>query len=103
MFLACFGIFLAPVALSVGHFLSYSNPDPKHVDALAPPYLLTIQLLLATAASPLLICAGAVVRRVRGTPMLPERRALAGYATGLLTACMLIFGNTLGLGSWLFD
>ena len=103
MFLACFGIFLASVALSVGHFPSYSNPDPKHVDGLAPLYLLTMQLLLATAASPLLICAGSVVRRVRGTPMLRERRALAGYATGMLMASMLILGNALGLGSWLFD
>jgi hypothetical protein len=103
MFLVCFGIFLASVVLSVGHFPSYSNPDPKHIDGLAPLYLLTMHLLLATATSPLLLFAGALVRRIRRAPMLGERRALAGYAAGTLAASMLIFGNALGLGSWLFD
>jgi hypothetical protein len=35
--------------------------------------------------------------------MIRERRALAGYAAGMLVAAILVFGNALGLGSWLFD
>ncbi len=103
LFLACFGIFLASVTLSVGHFPSYSDPDPKHIDGLAPLYLLTMQLLLATAASPLIICASAVYRRIMGGPVVREGKALAGYAAGMLAASLLIFGDALGLGSWLFD
>ena len=34
--LICFGIFTAAVTIAVGHFPSYSNPDPKHVDGLEP-------------------------------------------------------------------
>ena len=48
VFLACFGVLLAAVILSIGRLPSYSNPDPKHIAGLGPVHYLTMQMLIAS-------------------------------------------------------
>jgi hypothetical protein len=102
MFLACFGVFLAAVVLGIGRLPSYSNPDPKHVAGLGPVHYLTMQMLIASAASPLVVGASALIGYVRGRTT-ASSAALLGHALGVLFVVILIFGNPLGLSSWLFD
>jgi hypothetical protein len=102
IFLAFFSVFLAVVVVSIGRLPSYSNPDPKHVAGLWPLYVLTMQTLIASAASPLVVGATALIGHARGrTPA--SRPALLGHALGVLLVAILIFGNVQGLSSWLFD
>jgi hypothetical protein len=102
LFLACFGVFLAAVVLTIGRLPSYSNPDPKQVAGLGSVHYLTMQMLIASVVSPVVVGASAVIGRIRGkTPA--SRAALFGHALGVLLIIILVFGNVLGLGSWLFD
>ena len=102
LFLICFGVFFTAVVLSIGRLPSYSNPDPKHVAGLGPVHYLTMQMLIASVASPLVVGASALIGRVRGRAV-ASRAALLGHALGVLLVAILIFGNVLGLGSWLLD
>ena len=102
MFLACFGVFLAAVVVSIGHLPSYSNPDPKQVAGLRPVHFLTMQMLIASAVSPLVVGATALIGRAAGRAP-ASRTALLGHALGVLLVAILIFGNVLGLGNWLLD
>ena len=101
MWLVCFGIFTAAVTIAVGHFPSYSNPDPKHVAGLEPLYQLTVVLLLPLALSPLAMGAytGSLLWRGLQVP-LPRT---AAYLLGCALAAAILFGNALGLGNWLCD
>ena len=101
VWLGCFAVFTAAVTIAVGHFPSYSNPDPKHVAGLQPLYLLTVALLLPLVLSPLVMgaYAGSLLwRRLQ----VPPRRT-AAYLLGCALAAAILFGNAFGLGSWLFD
>ena len=102
LFLACFAVFLTAVIVSIGRLPSYSNPDPKRVAGLWPLYFLTAQMLIAGAVSPLVVGASALIGHLRGQPS-ASRAALVGHALGVLLVAILIFGNVLGLGSWLLD
>jgi hypothetical protein len=102
LFLACFAVFLAAVVFSIGHLPSYSNPDPKRVPGLGGVHYLTMQVLIASAASPLVVIASALVGYLSGRAP-ASRTALIGHALGVLFVLLLIFGNPLGLSSWLFD
>lgn len=42
--LVSFAVFTAAVSFVAGHFPSYGNPDPKHVDDLHLLYMLTVEL-----------------------------------------------------------
>ena len=102
VFLACFGVLLAAVILSIGRLPSYSNPDPKYIAGLGPVHCLTMQMLITSAVSPLVVGATALIGHVRGW-VPTSRAALVGHALGALLVAILIFGNMLGLSSWLFD
>jgi hypothetical protein len=102
LFLVCFGVFLTAVVLTIGRLPSYSNPDPKHVAGLGPVHYLTMQMLIASTVSPLVVGATTLIGRVRGKAP-ASRAALLGHTLGVLLVAILIFGNVLGLSSWLFD
>ena len=102
LFLACFLIFLAAVVFSIGRLPSYSNPDPKRVAGLGPVHYLTMQMLIASAVSPFVVGASALIGRAAGRAS-ASRTALLGHALGVLLVAILIFGNVLGLGNWLLD
>ena len=102
LFLACFGVFLAAVVVSIGRLPSYSNPDPKQVAGLRHVHFLTMQMLIASAASPLVVGATALIGRAAGRAP-ASRTALLGHTLGVLLVAILIFGNVLGLGNWLLD
>jgi hypothetical protein len=99
--LICFAVFTASATAVVGHFPSYSNPDPKHVEGLEPLYQLTVVLLLPLLLSPIVLGAYAASLRWRGRAI-PWRNA-AAYAAGMAIAASVLFGNAFGLGNWLFD
>jgi hypothetical protein len=101
VWLVCFAIFTAAVAIAVGHFPSYSNPDPKHVAGLEPLYLLTILLLLPLVLSPLVMGAYAGSLLWRGLPVPLPRTAI--YLLGCALAAAILFGDAFGLGNWLYD
>jgi hypothetical protein len=101
VWLVCFAIFTAAVTLAVGHFPSYSNPDPKHVDGLEPLHMLTVLLLLPLLLSPLVVGAYAGSLLWRGLPVPLPR--MAAYLLGVTLAVVILFGNAFGLGSWFFD
>ena len=102
LFLACFSIFLVAVVVTIGRLPSYSNPDPKNVAGLGPVHYLTMQMLIASAVSPLVVGASALIGHVRGKAP-ASRAALLGHMLGVLLVATLVFGNVLGLSSWLFD
>jgi hypothetical protein len=101
--LVCFAVFTATVTLEVGHFPSYSNPDPKHVHGLHGLYQLNVILLLLALLSPLVIgaYAGWTALRQRSPQVGPA--AGAAYALGLALMAAILLGNAFGLGNWLFD
>ena len=103
VWLGCFCLFAAAVTLTIGRLPSYSDPDPKHVSGLHPFYTLTMLLLAATALSPVLVGAHLAARTLAGRSLRDWRGSLLAYAAGLSLAAMVIFGNVLGLSSWLFD
>lgn len=99
--LICFGIFVSAVTIKVGHFPSYSNPDPKHVEGLGALYLLTVALLLPVLLSPILIGGYAVSLLWRGLHV--ELWKAAVYVLGVAFTASLLLGNAFDLGNWLFD
>jgi hypothetical protein len=101
VWLACFAIFTAAVTIAVGHFPSYSNPDPKHVAGLEPLYLLTVLLLLPLALSPLVMGAHAGSLLWRGMPLQLQRTGT--YLLGCALEAAILFGDAFGLANWLYD
>jgi hypothetical protein len=99
--LVSFAVFVAAVTVKVGHFPSYSQPDPKHVEGLSYLYLLTILLLGFAAASPFAVAAHLTLTKMRGASVQPARVAVFGL--GLLLCAAVIIGDAFGLGTWLFD
>jgi len=99
--LISFAVFVAAVTVKAGHFPSYSQPDPKHVEGLSYLYLLTILLLGFAAASPFMVAAHLTLTKMRGASVQPSRVAVFGV--GMLLCVAVIVGDAFGLGSWLFD
>jgi hypothetical protein len=100
--LLCLGVFVALVSLKLGHFPTYSNPDPKHA-GLSALYVLTIALLAATLFSPIVVGAAIALRALFGFGRLFSQRILWAYAAGIAASAAIIFGNAFGLMSWLLD
>jgi hypothetical protein len=101
--LACFAVFVAAVTVKVGHFPSYSNPDPKHVEGLGALYELTVLLLFAAWLSPI-VGGGYLARALLFGRSLNFRLTTAAiYVAGLGITSILLFGNAFGLANWLFD
>ncbi|MDX2202139.1 MAG: hypothetical protein NW223_05275 [Hyphomicrobiaceae bacterium] len=100
---ACLAALASAVAVKVGHFPSYSNPDPKHVPGLGPLYEATVVLLFLAALSPLVIGA------LAGTKLLRAGRWDGGlwtsgiYLARLSLAGAVVFGDAFGLMTWLLD
>lgn len=99
----CLGAFACAVAIEVGHFPSYSNPDPKHVAGLATLYEATVLLFFLALLSPLVIGArtGAVLLRTgtwHGGPW-----TLVMYLAGVSLTGAVVFGDAFGLMTWLLD
>ena len=80
LFLACFSVFLAAVVLSIGRLPSYSNPDPKQVAGLRPVHFLTMQMLIASAVSPLVVGATALIGPRAGHPPAALRSSATRWA-----------------------
>ena len=99
----CLGIFASAVTIKVGHFPSYSNPDPKHVDSLHWLSTLTLLLLVAAFLSPLVIGTHAAVALLRRGHADGVSLKAAVYLAGLSLAGIVFFGDAFGLATWLLD
>jgi hypothetical protein len=103
VWLICLAVFVTAVTFKVGHFPSYSQPDPKHVDGLAGLYLLTMVLLVLAALSPIVVATQMLWARLRGRAQPIRRRTAAIYLLGVSLSAAVIVGDAFGLCSWLFD
>jgi hypothetical protein len=101
-FLVCLAIFVAAVALKVGHFPTYSKPDPKHVGGLSSLYLLTMILALLACISPVVVGAHVVWARLTAREHVDGRNA-AFYALGITLSAFVIVGDAFKLRTWLLD
>jgi hypothetical protein len=101
--LICFGIFVAAVTYKVGHFPSYSNPDPKHVAGLCMLYMTNVVLLLATFLSPVIVGTHIAVGLLHRRSLRVEPRTTTLYMLAVSLTGLVIFGDAFGLGTWLFD
>jgi len=101
--LICFAAFTAAVAVKVGHFPSYSNPDPKHVAGLNGLYTLTV-LMLVPALLSTIVFGALAVRALLQRERLPGGFGSAAlYVAGLALISAVFFADAFGLGSWLLD
>jgi hypothetical protein len=101
--LICFGTFAAAVARETGHFPSYSNPDPKHVESLARHYIAVVVLLGLALASPVIVAAHVALRAILYPAWPVQWGRLARYALGAALVAYVILGDPAGLSTWLFD
>jgi hypothetical protein len=101
--LICFGAFTAAVARETGHFPSYSNPDPKHVESLALHYELVVILLGLAVISPVIVASHVALRAILYPAWPPQWGRLARYAIGAALVLYVLVGNPAGLSTWLFD
>ena len=101
-FLVCLAIFASAVALKVGHFPTYSQPDPKHVGGLSSLYLLTMILALLACISPVVVGAHVVWARFMGLKHIDGRNAVF-YALGIALSAFVIVGDAFKLRTWLLD
>ena len=100
--LLCLAVLVMAVTWKVGHFPSYSQPDPKHVDGLSGLYLLTMILLLLTCLSPVVAVAHLVWAKLNGREHIRGGPA-ALYGLGVALSASVILGDAFGLCTWLFD
>jgi hypothetical protein len=101
-FLVCLAIFASAVALKVGHFPTYSQPDPKHVGGLSSLYLLTMILALLACISPVVVGAHVFWERLGGREHIAGWKA-AFYVLGVLLSVSVIVGDAFKLRTWLLD
>jgi hypothetical protein len=101
--LLCFTFLVAAVTVKVGHFPTYSNPDPKHVEGLGALYELTVLLLFAMLLSPVLIGGYLGHGLMLGRRLGIGPTAAGLYAAGLGLAATVLLGDAFGLADWLFD
>jgi hypothetical protein len=101
-FLVCLAIFVAAVALKVGHFPTYSQPDPKHVGGLSSLYLLTMILSLLTILSPIVVGVHYAWARFAGRDHIGGWSA-AFYVLGVALSAFIVVGDAFKLRTWLLD
>ncbi len=101
--LVSFAVFTAAVSFVAGHFPSYGNPDPKHVDDLHLLYMLTVELLLLAVVSPVLVGAHLAWRAFKRRKRTIEPGRITLYATGIALSAVVLLGDAFGLRNWLFD
>jgi hypothetical protein len=101
--IVCFAVFVAAVTVKVGHFPSYSNPDPKHVEGLGALYELTVLLLFTMLLSPVIVGGYLGSALIFGRDVNIGLATTALYATGLGLAAIVLLGDAFGLANWLFD
>ena len=100
--LLCLAIFVSAVTWKVGHFPTYSQPDPKHVEGLAGLYLLTMILLLLACLSPVVAGAQFIWAKLGGREHILGWD-VAVYALGVALSAAVIVGDAFGLRTWLLD
>ena len=101
-FLVSLAVFASAVALKVGYFPVYSQPDPKHVGGLSGLYLLTMMLLLLACVSPVVVGAHFAWARFAGREHIKGRYAVI-YALGVALSALVIVGDAFKLRTWLLD
>ncbi len=101
--LICFAVFVGAVTFKVGHFPSYSNPDPKHVEGLGTLYELTVLTLFAMLLSPVVIGSYLGSALIFGRSLNVGLATMALYAAGLGLAAIVLLRDAFGLANWLFD
>jgi hypothetical protein len=101
--LVSFASFTAAVAYKVGHFPSYSNPDPKHVADLNGLYTLTVVLLLPVLLSPVLLGTCAVWALLSHSAYPVGLWRAVAYVLGYALIVTVLFGDAFGLAAWYFD
>ncbi len=101
--LVCFGAFTAAVARETGHFPSYGNPDPKHVQSLEWHYMAVVILLGLVLLSPIVVSAHVALRAILYPAWPAQWARLARYALGAGLVAYVLIGDPAGLSTWLFD
>jgi hypothetical protein len=101
--LLCFAAFLIAVIIKVGHFPSYSDPDPKHVAGLSTPHLLTVVFLFVALASPVVLGARAITTWLRRLERRGAGWQAAAYLLTVTLAGFIIAGDAFGLRTWFLD
>ena len=99
----CLGIFAWAVTVKVGHFPSYSNPDPKHVADLSLLYEATVVLFFIALLSPLVIGTRTAVALLRSGRWRDGPWASGVYLAGVSLTGAVVFGDPFGLMTWLLD
>ena len=99
----CLGLFAWAVTVKVGHFPSYSNPDPKHVAGLGLLYEATVVLFFVALLSPLVMGARAAVSLLRSGRWRNGPWASGVYLAGVSLTGAVAFGDAFGLMTWLLD
>lgn len=101
-FLVCLAVFVAAVSLKVGHFPTYSQPDPKHVGGLSGLYLLTMVLLALACLSPVVVGAHYAWARFADRERIGGWNA-AFYTLGVALSAFIAVGDAFKLRTWLLD
>jgi hypothetical protein len=101
--LALLLIYAGATALSVGHWPSYGNPDPKQAGAIAvlrdPGWV----LLFLALASPLLMGLRFIAAVMLRQPIAPLMRPLLVLVAGWLIGVALFVFDLFGLANWWMD
>ncbi len=100
---ACLAAFVFAVTLKVGHFPSYSNPDPKHVAGLGLLHETAVMLLFLALLSPVVLGIRAGSALLREGASTGRRWVSRIYFAGLALAAVVMFGDAFGLMTWLLD
>lgn len=99
----CLGLLAWAVAVKVGHFPTYSNPDPKHVAGFSLLYEATVVLFFVALFSPLVVGVRAVASLLRWGKWRDGPLVSAAYLAGLALTGAVVFGDPFGLMTWLLD
>lgn len=101
--LALLLIYAGATALSVGHWPSYGNPDPKQAGAIAvlrdPGWV----LLFLALASPLLMGLRFIAAVMLRQPIAPLMRPLLVLVAGWLIGVAMFAFDLFGLANWWMD
>jgi hypothetical protein len=101
--MVCLGALACAVTIKVGHFPSYSNPDPKHVACLATLYEATVLLFFLALLSPLVIGARTGVTLMRTGRWHGGPWTSAIYLASVSLTGIVVLGDVFGLMTWLLD
>ena len=103
VWVACLTAFAWAVTIKVGHFPSYSNPDPKHIAGLGLLYEATVLLFFLVLLSPVVMGARAAAALIRSGRWHGGHWTSVIYLVGVSLAGAVVLGDAFGLMTWLLD